>query len=112
MYSEEVRDIIRNNIWEDVLFIGKDNDTFCFDNSIVGITEDCRLVYDYESILHELMKDFGWSQVVAEEFYDNTLINLVKSMGEKAPILTTNINFYDVYNLARKEIIKKHIIKS
>ena len=64
-------------------------DNMSYDNSIVGITEDNRLVYDYNKMVEELMNDEGWSETDAIEWLDyNTLraIPYMESHG-RAPII-------------------------
>lgn len=64
-------------------------DNQSYDNSIVGVTEDNRLVYDYNKMVEELMSDEGWTEEEAVEWLDyNTLraIPYFESYG-RAPII-------------------------
>lgn len=65
-------------------------DNHAYDGSIVGITTDGRVVYDYETMITELMEDEGWSEGDAVEWLDyNTLRALpyAESQGGKAPVI-------------------------
>lgn len=45
-----------------------------FDKSIIGITDEGRLVYDYEKMVDELAEEDGISREEAQEFIDyNTM---------------------------------------
>ena len=45
-----------------------------FDRSIIGITDEGRLVYDYEKMIDELAEEDGISREEAQEFIDyNTM---------------------------------------
>lgn len=48
-----------------------------YDNSIIGITEDHRVVYSYDSMVDELMKDNGWS---AEEAIEWIAYNTLRAL--------------------------------
>lgn len=63
-----------------------------FDKSIVGITDDGRLVYDYEKMIDELAEDDDISREEAQEFIDyNTMRALPyignSENGQYAPII-------------------------
>lgn len=49
-------------------------DDMSYDNSIIGLTDDRRLVYSYDKMVEEIMKDKGWSYDDAVEWVEyNTL---------------------------------------
>ena len=61
-----------------------------FDQSIVGITDDGRLVYDYEKMVNELAEEDGISYEEAQEFIDyNTMRSLPINHqdGQYTPII-------------------------
>ena len=63
-----------------------------FDKSIVGITDDGRLVYDYEKMIDELAEDDKISHEEAQEFIDYNTIRVLPYIGPQenrqyAPII-------------------------
>lgn len=61
-----------------------------FDNSVVGITEDGRAVYDYEKMVEEYMNDEKCSEIEAVEWLDYNTLRAIPYMGEGAPIVITH----------------------
>ena len=61
-------------------------DDHAYDNSIIGITDGGRLVYDYEMMIHEYMEDEGCDELEAIEWMDE---NVMRSLPyyEDAPII-------------------------
>ena len=62
-----------------------------FDNSIVGITEEGRLVYDLDKMVKEYSKDNKCSEEEALEFIDYNTRRAIPYMGENAPIIITKL---------------------
>lgn len=65
-------------------------DDMSYDGAIVGVTYDHRVVYSYEKMVEELMRDQGWEELDAVEWIDyNTLGALpgAECRGGKAPII-------------------------
>lgn len=62
-------------------------DNASYDNSIVGVTTDNRVVYDYDKMVEELMEDEGWSYDEAVDWIDYNTIRSLPYAGEKAPIV-------------------------
>lgn len=70
-----------------------------FDKSIVGITDDYRLVYDYDKMVEELAREDKIDPMEAEDFISYDTMRAIPYMGEKAPIILTHtkrklIDFY------------------
>ena len=59
-------------------------DNMSYDGSIVGVTTDGRVVYDYDKMIEELMEDEGWSYEEAIDWID---YNTVPCTGKNAPII-------------------------
>lgn len=55
--------------------------------AIVGMTQDERLVYDYDKMVEFLMRQDGVSNEEAIEFIDYNTIRSIPYMGEKAPVV-------------------------
>lgn len=62
-------------------------DNSAFDNSVVGISEDGRLVYDYRRMVIEYMEDEGCSEEEAVEWLDYNTLRAIPYFGEDHPII-------------------------
>lgn len=62
-------------------------DNHAYDKSIVGVTEDGRLVYDYNKMLEEYRKDEHCSYEDAAEWLDFNTLRAIPYMGDNAPII-------------------------
>lgn len=58
-----------------------------YDNSIVGIAYDGRIVYDYQLMIQELAKDDNISLEEAQEWVDYNTMRSLPYYGDKAPIV-------------------------
>ena len=56
-----------------------------YDNSVVGITAEGRLVYDYQKMVEEFAKDNGVTELEAIEFIDYNTVSVY--FGENTPII-------------------------
>lgn len=74
---------IRDELPEDAIVF----DNMSYDNSIVGVTTDNRVVYDYNKMVEELMEDGEWSCEDAMEWIDYNTIRSLPYAGEYAPII-------------------------
>ena len=66
-------------------------DNMSYDGSIVGVTTDGRVIYDYDKMVEELMKDEGWSYEDAAEWIDYNTIRSIPYAGPGAPIIMYSI---------------------
>ena len=66
-------------------------DNMSYDGSIVGVTTDGRVVYDYDKMVEELMEDEGWSYEEAAEWIDYNTIRALPYAGENSPIIMYHI---------------------
>jgi len=81
MTVEEVNDYAEVNGEEILMFSNPD-----FPNSIVGISTDDRVIYDYDLMVQDLIQTENMSEIEAIEFIDyNTIRSL--SYYDKAPIV-------------------------
>jgi hypothetical protein len=62
-------------------------DNMSYDGSIVGVTTDGRVVYDYDKMVEELMDDEGWSYEEAIDWIDYNTIRALPYAGENGPII-------------------------
>ncbi|MCQ2076729.1 MAG: hypothetical protein MJZ20_06830 [Bacteroidaceae bacterium] len=64
-------------------------DNHAYDKSIVGVTLDGRLVYDYNKMLEEYQKDEHCSYEDAAEWIHFNTLRSIPYMGEDGPIIIT-----------------------
>jgi hypothetical protein len=62
-----------------------------YDSSIVGVTTDGRVVYDYNKMIEELMQDEEWSYEDAVEWIEYNTIRSLPYGGPYAPIIMYSI---------------------
>lgn len=74
---------IRTALPEDAIVF----DNYAYDNSIIGVSTDGRVVYSYEKMVQELMSDEGMSEMEAIEWIDYNTIRAIPYGGEFAPIV-------------------------
>lgn len=74
---------LRSELPEDAIVF----DNMSYDSSIVGVTTDGRVVYDYDKMVEELMAEEGWSYEDATEWIDYNTIRSLSYAGHNAPII-------------------------
>ncbi len=62
-------------------------DNHAYDGSVVGISEDGRLVYDYRQMVIEYMEDEGCTEEEAIEWLDYNTLRAIPYFGENHPII-------------------------
>lgn len=72
-------------IEEEVLIL----DDHAYDKSVVGITEDGRLIYDFNKMVEEFMEDEQCDEIEAIEWLEYNTLRALPYMGERAPIIIT-----------------------
>ena len=86
MINEEIREIIEFENGEAILF-----DNPSFDNSIIGISSDGRVVYDYMKMVTEFANENNVSLDEAEEFIDYNTIRALPYTGSYGPIIMNEL---------------------
>ena len=69
-------------------------DNMSYDDSIVGVTADGNVVYDYDKMIEELMRDEGWSYEEAIDWIEYNTIGgrfPPKDICGQAPIIMYRI---------------------
>ena len=66
-------------------------DNMSYDGSIVGVTTDGRVVYDYDKMIEELMEEEGWNYEDAAEWIDYNTVRSIPYAGPSAPIIIYSI---------------------
>lgn len=62
-------------------------DNQAYDDSIIGLTGSGVVVYDYDSMVHELAKEDGFDEQSAIEWIDYNTLRAIPYFGEGAPII-------------------------
>lgn len=78
---------IRENLPEEALVF----DNASYDNSIIGISTDGRVVYSFEKMIKEFMSDENVSEMEAIEWIEYNTIRALSYMGDNAPIICEEI---------------------
>lgn len=63
-----------------------------YDNAIIGVTFDGRVIYDFNLMVEELMIDDGCNYEDAVEWVEYNTIRALPYMGNKAPIVVRKEN--------------------
>ena len=63
-----------------------------YEDAVIGITYDGRLVYDYDKMVEYLMNKEGWSDIDAVEWIDYNVIRSIPYMGSEAPIIMNSFD--------------------
>lgn len=58
-----------------------------FDNSIIGVTTDGNVVYDYDKMIEELMNDEDIPEQDAIDWIEYNTIRAIPYAGEMAPVV-------------------------
>ena len=67
-------------------------DNSAFDNSIIGVTLDGRLIYDYDKMIEELIEDDGMCFDEAMEWIDYNTIRALPYAGSGVPIIIQRVD--------------------
>ena len=78
---------LRSELPEDAIVF----DNMSYDGSIVGVTTDGRVVYDYDKMIEELMEEEGWSYEESAEWIDYNTIRSIPYAGPSAPIIMYSV---------------------
>jgi hypothetical protein len=65
-------------------------DNHAYDKSIIGITDDGRLVYSFDKMVEEYVEDEGVDDIQAMEWLEYNTIQSLPYMGVHAPIVIVN----------------------
>lgn len=74
---------LRNKLPDGTLIL----DNASYDNSIIGITFDGRLIYSYQQMVEEYRQDNDCEEIDAVEWVEFNTIRALPYMGDKAPIV-------------------------
>lgn len=78
-----VNEKLRKRLPDDVLIL----DNASYDNSIIGVTLDGRLIYSYGRMVEEYREENNCDEVDAIEWVEFNTLRALPYMGDKAPIV-------------------------
>jgi hypothetical protein len=78
-----VNKTIRENLPDDAVVF----DNHAYDNSIIGVSTDGRVIYDFDTMVQELMEDEGWTVEESIEWIEYNTIRALSYLGPNAPII-------------------------
>ena len=88
MINNELRDFIAEEHEESVVFNIPN-----YDNAIIGLSEDGRVIYDYDLMIKELTNDTALTEDEAIQFLEYNTIRTLPYIEEKVrPIILYNSN--------------------
>ena len=82
-----LKDILCERSYEDAVVLESPD----YLNAIVGVSDDGRVIYDYEKMAQCLMETDGMDYEEATEFIDFNTLGALPCMGEKRPIILNKI---------------------
>lgn len=82
-----LKDILCERGYEDAVVLESPD----YLNAIVGVSDDGRVIYDYEKMARCLMETDGKDYEEATEFIDFNTLGALPCMGEKRPIILNKI---------------------
>lgn len=83
MIDQKLRKHIAELYGNDVIVF----DNPSFDRSIIGISHDDRVIYEWDKMVEELMADEGMSWVDSEEFISYNTARALPYIGNNSPII-------------------------
>ena len=63
-----------------------------YEDALVGVTEDGRVVYDFNKMVEYLMNKEGWSDIEAIDWIEYNVIKSIPYMGKNSPIIAYPID--------------------
>ena len=97
MINEEIREFLAEHSPESVIF-----DDPAYDNSIVGISTDGCLVYDFAKMVKELSQDDGISEEEALDFIEYNTVRILPYIATSRPIIV-DFDIDELYTISREE---------
>ena len=79
------RQKLQENISDDKEVILIDEEAF--KESLVGVTDDMRAVYDFDKMISEYSKYYSCGMSDAREYIEHTILSRIRKIGSRAPII-------------------------
>ncbi len=70
-------------------------DNSAYDDSIIGVTPDGRLIYSYDKMVVEYMNDNDCTMEDAVEWIEYNTVRALPYFGEGAPIISCSLEKYE-----------------
>ena len=64
-----------------------------YDNAIIGVTTDNKVVYDFDKMVEELMHDEGWSYNDSVDWIEFNTIRSLPYTGTNGPAIMYRLNW-------------------
>lgn len=84
------REILENLDYEDLIIFDKPD----YDNAILGVSHDDRVIYDYDKMIEYLVNVEDMKPEDAADFISYNAIRSLSYYGSKAPIVMFGIDVY------------------
>lgn len=84
------RDLLNELGFEDLIVFENPD----YDEAIVGISHDDRVIYSYDKMVECLVKNDGMTYEEAAEFIDYNTIRAIPYFGSGAPIVLMNEDYF------------------
>lgn len=78
-----IEEILLDNGYEGIKYLTD----YSYDDAVVGVTNDDRVVYDFDLMIEWLMKKEGFTEEEAAEWIDYNTLRALPYMGEDAPLI-------------------------
>jgi hypothetical protein len=84
MNAEEI--LLENGYDPKEIVVFKNED---YETALIGVSDDCRAVYDFNLMIEYLMNKYGWSDIESIEWIETNTLRAIpyKYKGRPAPIV-------------------------
>lgn len=69
--------------YEDIKYLVNES----YDNALIGVSDDGRVIYDYDKMIDWLVDKYEWTDEEAAEWIEYNTIRALPYFGEGAPII-------------------------
>lgn len=84
------RDILNDMGYEQLIVFDNPD----YDDAIIGVSHDDRVIYDYDKMIEHLINTDGMSADEAADFISYNTIRALPYVGENAPIVMFGIDMF------------------
>ena len=85
--NQNIRNALCDMGYEEAVLLGG----YDFDDAIIGVTEEGRVVYDFDAMVKILVERDGMDETEAIEFIEYNTIRALPYAGENPPIIMTQL---------------------
>lgn len=84
MNAEEI--LLENGYDPEEIVVFKNKD---YETALIGVSDDCRAVYDFNLMIEYLMNKYGWSDIESIEWIETNTLRAIPygHKGRPAPIV-------------------------